>query len=232
MPSIIKTAVVAMALAVTFAAHQSHAYANITYRNCTDKALCLSGCEVVQVPADTCFGYHNNQRSEILSCDPTIRVCGDLSYYTDPRCFNLMFTDGFLCDQCNADSTGNVHDKAVCSRGVDGLEFLALNACGSSADCSSCNNYLNVTIDTCIPVDSGVAWQQAMKRKGAGSEILLERLRAGGVMYAKYTGAITCNAVKVQQWPGSSSCSSSQSKTGLVPENSCLEGASMHCDWF
>ncbi|CUG05184.1 cysteine proteinase-like, putative [Bodo saltans] len=105
----------------------------ITYRNCTDRALCLSGCNEAVVPTDVCFATSGVQiLSEIISCVPQIRVCGDLSYYTDAFCTQLAHTDGFVCDQCNPDSgNGGTFNEAVCSRHIDGHEYLALLVCGT-----------------------------------------------------------------------------------------------------
>lgn len=202
----------------------------ITYRNCTDRALCLSGCQEAVVPQDQCFGTNGVIESELIRCIPTIRVCGDLSYFTDPLCTNLLFTDGFVCDECNPNRVdGAEYNKVVCSRGTDGLEFLALNACGANSTCKDCNNYQNVTAGACIPIaQQSLEWKQTIGRTSFGRNSLAGSQTA---LYAKYTGATTCTGVSMQQWKYSTQCASSPTLSPMVPENSCIDGATIHCNW-
>lgn len=199
----------------------------ITYKNCTDRALCVSGCTTATVPMDQCITL--SQASEWITCVPTVRVCGDLSYFTDAACTNLMFTDGFLCDVCNTDNEGH-YSEAVCSRGTDGVEFLALNACGANSSCAGCNNYQNVSAGSCIPVNTGSPeWRSTIGRSAFGRSVAGE-LR--GTMYAKYTGAVTCTAVRLEQWTGNAHCASTPTRVPVVPEGSCMNGMSLSCNWL
>jgi hypothetical protein len=207
------------------------ALGTITYRNCTDRALCLSGCAEATVATNQCFATGGGAiMSEIIRCIPTLRVCGDLSYFSDALCTNLMFTDGFICDQCNQGNNNGGFNEATCSRGVDGLEFLALSACGSDSTCTTCNNYQNVTAGQCIPIDQGTdAWKLTIARTAYGTSALSS---SSGQLWAKYTGAVTCNGVSMEQWTSNDQCASNPARAPIIPENSCINGASIHCNWL
>eukprot|EP00455_Lapot_gusevi_P003231 TRINITY_DN11324_c0_g1_i1.p1 TRINITY_DN11324_c0_g1~~TRINITY_DN11324_c0_g1_i1.p1 ORF type:complete len:142 (+),score=12.45 TRINITY_DN11324_c0_g1_i1:2-427(+) len=141
-----------------------------------------------------------------------------------------MSTDGFMCDQCNPGNNGQGFNEAICSRGVDGVEFLALAACGTDSTCGTCNNYQNVTAGACIPIDqSSVMWKATIGRTAYGRNVLSA---SSTPLWGKYTGAVTCNGVSMQQWTSNDQCVSTPARAPLVPENSCIDGASIHCNWL
>jgi hypothetical protein len=117
----------------------------ITVKNCTDRAFCFSGCNTYTLPTEQCLPTADG--SQLITCPPAITVCGDLAYFTDSACENLLLMDAFLCDQCNQNNNGQF-TSAICSREGD-FEFLGLASCTSQ--CGSCSVGANMTRDTCIP---------------------------------------------------------------------------------
>ncbi|CUG05201.1 cysteine proteinase-like, putative, partial [Bodo saltans] len=125
--------------------HVQGAGGYVVVKNCTDRALCFSGCTSYTLQTDQCLP--TNEGSQVITCPPAMSVCGDLAYFTDSACENLLMMDAFLCDQCNQNNAGEF-TTAVCSR--EGIfEFLELASCTSQ--CGSCSVGGNMTRDTCIP---------------------------------------------------------------------------------
>lgn len=214
------TAVV-ITLAVLLSAINLVSANTLTVFNCSDRAFCASGCVSTQLPADICLPMSEGG-SQILSCNPFVTVCGDLSYFSDPQCSNLMFTDGFVCDRCNRDHTGNF-SLITCMR-KNGVESLGLNHCGTS--CGTCNNFFNLTQGTCIPIGSGDS--QLLKFVTGRRKLATE---FSGTFYARYTGSSTCTGIVLNQWLGVSGCTGSPTQTPELPENSCIDGLRLSCQF-
>ena len=210
----------------------------VKYSNCTDEALCLSGCQSAVVASDTCLAFASNQ-SEIISCDPVISVCGDLSYYADAQCSSqLWFTNAFVCGTCNKNANGQF--STVKCDSTDGTEFIAIYNCPSSSSssnssCSSpqCTNPWNVTKGTCIPTEVKQAHiDEFSHRLGLTRHAAEQRLpKVGQVMYAMYTGATTCTSLTVTQWKSNSKCQGEATVTAIFPDNCCIRGASFQCQY-
>lgn len=199
--------------------------ATITIKNCTDRALCFSGCQTFQLPAGSCLV--TNTGSQIINCIPTVSVCGDLTYYSDAACSNVILTDGFVCDRCNKDHSGTFNTVS-CLR-ENGVESLALSTCTSQ--CGTCDNYMNVTAGQCLPAGSG-GDEGRWKRMLARNPVLEEQVAAGASFYVKYTGSVTCTAIQLLQWTnGNQQCQSFPSQQPELPEDSCIGGLSVHCNF-
>lgn len=189
-------------------------------KNCTDKALCFSGCQTYELPTDQCIPM-SNAGSQTISCAPEMKVCGDLTYFTDSACQDVLMSDAFLCGQCNKNNQGQF-STAVCAR--EGLlESLELSSC--TTDCGSCNNALNISRDVCVPFG-----QQQVDLARQRSPALDESLPQGAPLYAMYRGSRICNAVQVEQWlSGSVTCDSTPSRQLQLPERACIEGTAVYC---
>jgi hypothetical protein len=196
----------------------------ITVKNCTDRALCFSGCNTYTLPTDQCLPTPDG--SQVITCPPAMNVCGDLAYFTDSACENLLLMDAFLCDQCNQNNDGQF-TSAICSR-EGSFEFLGLASCTSQ--CGSCSVGANMTRDTCIPFGQ----QQvdiAVQRNPLLKSVLPATIDgAGAPLYAKFRGARICNGIRVEKWQtGSVTCASTATQSLRVPENACVEGLAVTC---
>ena len=171
--------------------------------NCTDRALCLSGCQSFDIPSDACIA--DNTGSQILSCGPTVDVCGDLSYYTDSTCTNLQWTQGFVCGFCALDNQDSAYSSFICDS-KNGQQYLNVigNCTSTSCGSSSCTNNWNISAGQCIPSGNGA--------------------------YAKYTGATECQTINTQNWaaPG---CKGKPTKRMALPQDSCMNGVRVSCNY-
>lgn len=197
-----------LAAAVIVVLNTGTAYGGfMTIRNCTDKALCFSGCETYTLQADQCLPTTGG--SQVLSCPPAMSVCGDLAYFTDALCGNLLMMDAFLCDQCNKNQQTGQYTTAVCSRqGI--FEYLQLSGC-TDGTCGACNAGANMTRDECVPFGS---------------------TNTGVQLYAKYRGARICNAIRVEKWTtGSVTCAAAATQEIRLPEDACIDGLAVSCSF-
>ena len=136
----------------------------LTFFNCSDHALCLSGCWSVNIPTESC--QITNFGSQILNCDDKVGVCGDLSYYSDSACTNLQSTEGFVCGKCSTSK-----QSAWCR--VQGpTEYLEFQDC--DPQCDNCKSVGNVTANTCVPW--GTAGQYARYTGAALCTAVLQQM--------------------------------------------------------
>lgn len=54
----------------------------------------------------------------------------------------------------------------------------------------------------------------------------------GGILWAKYTGASTCNAIGINQWVGNQQCELLPAGHTELPEQACIDGIKMRCDFL
>lgn len=196
-------AVVVLLLAATAAA----ASPTITFSQCADKALCLSGCQTAVIPTKTCMAT-NVSASQVLTCDPLERVCGVLSQFSDPACTQVVSSQGFVSGQCVAN---NAHDGSLPGRIVcmaERQQYVEVQRCSPS--CGSCYTIANVTAGSCVP-----------------------NKNAAGVVtgYVMYDGVALCTAVQRQAWHASSSCVGTPDEAEVLPINSCIGGAKLQCNY-
>jgi hypothetical protein len=203
--------------------------ATVHVSNCTDQALCLSGCQQFNLPADECIPNGPTGGSQILSCDATLDVCGDLSYFTDAECSNLWNTFGFVCRHCNLDNEDPNYNQFVCDS-KNGEQFLnALGNCDSS--CGSCTSNFNLSAGVCQRISVSKALGMLSKRgDGGGRRTSAEVLPSQEFVYAKYTGAVVCQVVRISNW-ASSGCAGPATKRIALPQYSCMNGVRGNCLW-
>ena len=180
----------------------------VTYTQCTDKALCLSGCESVQLPSGQCQAYTKNNKtnSQILQCDPEQRVCGVLSTYSDSSCQYLQASQGFVCNECD----GNDSNGRIMCMANQAKEYLAVQRCAQNGCGSDCVTFANITAGSCFP------------NKDKNGRI---------TGYMKYDGTALCTAVYRKAWSNNADCSGAADQWGLLPVNSCIGGARLQCNY-
>ena len=211
---------IALVLVFLLGVAASSGNATVHVSNCTDRAFCMSGCFSADLPAEQCIG-NDNTGSQLMSCDATLDVCGDLSYFTDADCTNLWMTYGFVCQHCNLDDHDSGYNQFRCDA-KNGEQYLnVLGECDNM--CGSCGKNFNVTVGTCIPVSVkqvlATTPEWARRDHTAPSDTIL---------YAKYTGAVACEVVKITQW-GQPSCSGPIQKKIALPQYSCMNGLRANC---
>ena len=195
--------------------------ATVHVSNCTDRAFCMSGCFSVDLPAGQCMA-NDNTGSQFMTCDATLDVCGDLSYFTDSECTNLWMTYGFVCQHCNLDNHDNEYNMFKCDA-KNGEQFInVLGQCDNT--CGGCNKNFNLTVGACIPVSVKQALRTVPEwaRRGVSSP------PSDTILYAKYTGAVACEVVKITQW-NQPSCAGAVAKKIALPQYSCMNGLRANC---
>lgn len=219
-------AAVALCALVTLQLVVASRAVTLTISNCTDRALCASGCTNYNLPAGQCLQMENGG-SQIINCIPTVQVCGDLAYYSDSTCTNLLITDAFVCDRCNRDHNGNFN-TLTCLR-ENGIGYLSASNCSSY--CLSCGNAVNVTRGECFPVNTGASaplWKSVIHTRHAREALQ----NVQGTVYGKYLGSSTCTGIEVNQWAaGDEACSLWPAQRMSLPEDACINGVKVHCQF-
>ena len=205
--SIATAVLVVLSLLVTDAAGNY-----ITYTECTDKALCMSGCQSGSAPTKSCQA--NGNGSQIFKCHEQVGACGDFAYFSDSACTNLMMTDGFVCDKCNGKSR-------VRCLAENRKQYLGLDICDAGG-CGTCVQYQNFSAGDCVPTNNKVSHANGLVLPQQGNN-------GGGQLYMKYTGATVCTGVQLMQWENNVDCSGAPTATPWVPMDMCMNGVKIGC---
>ena len=197
--------------------------AYVTYYNCTDRAFCASGCQYGTIPGGSCQP-NGNGKTQIFDCRPELHVCGDLTYFSDADCENLLETNGFVCDDHTPCTTkpGSLTGRCRSAAGAESLELLQC----ASENCTECTSVNSIPIGVCLPLSQ--SWRAVLSLAGKQLPSLIEGVGASGSFM--YTGSALCNAVRVVQFNASPVCAG-PSSTQYVPQSSCIMGQKVTCTW-
>ncbi len=229
--------------AVVLLAFTAFGAVQVKYSNCTDEAFCVSGCQSATVATEQCLAF--SSASEVIVCDPVLSVVGDLSYFTQPDCTNLWFTNAFVCGYCQGPNVNNSYSQVLCDS-KDGAEYIAIYSCQGNAktnatgrNCNAnCSNPWNVTKGQCIPTTVSSVHVAAFHAFSQHARLASSRTphlaakpapKQGQQMYAMYTGATLSTTVRVTQWLSNSKCQGTPTVNAAWPDKSCIHGASLQC---